>query len=92
MTFQEIQASNKDFLTPEDIRDVVGCMPYSINIQAKEAPEKLGFPVCIMGNRVKIPRLGFLHWMMYGNAPVVIPEPGIYQPAEPEICQPAEAV
>lgn len=79
MTFQEIQASSKDFLTPEDVRQVVGCEPYSINVQAKQDASKLGFPVCIMGTRVKIPRLGFIHWMMYGNSPVVTPEPGIYR-------------
>ncbi|MBR3741447.1 MAG: hypothetical protein IKN04_13520 [Clostridia bacterium] len=79
MTFQEIQASSKDFLTPEDVREVVGCMPYSINIQAKEAPEKLGFPVCMMGKTVRIPRMAFIHWMLYGNAPIMMPEPGIYR-------------
>lgn len=82
MTFQEIVDSDKDFLTPEEIREVVGCMPYSINIQAKEDPAKLGFPVCLMGTRVKIPRLGFIHWMMYGNAPIVAPEEGLYRRAE----------
>ncbi len=82
MTFQEIVSSDKDFLTPDEVKDVVGCMPYSINIQAKDDPAKLGFPVCIMGTRVKIPRLGFIHWMRYGNAPVVVPEDGIYRTAE----------
>lgn len=82
MTFQEILTCDKDFLTPEDVRDVVGCMPYSINIQAKEAPEKLGFPVCMIGTRVRIPRLAFIHWMLYGNAPVVLPEDGIYRQRE----------
>lgn len=78
MTFQEIQASDKDFLTPEDVREVVGCMPYSINIQAKEDASKLGFPVSQIGTRVKIPRLAFIHWMLYGNAPISVPEPGLY--------------
>lgn len=81
MTFQEIQASDKDFLTPEDVREVVGCMPYSINIQAKEDASKLGFPVMMVGTRVKIPRLAFLHWMQYGNAPISVPEAGPYSQA-----------
>lgn len=63
MTFAEIQKSEKDFLTPEDVKEVLGCMPYSINQQAKEDPSKLGFPVCMIGTRVKIPRLAFIHWM-----------------------------
>ena len=28
---------------------------------------KLGFPATLIGTRVRIPRLGFLHWMQYGN-------------------------
>ena len=74
MTFQEITESRKDFLTPSDISEVLRCMPYSINTQAKDDPSKLGFPVCIMGTQVRIPRLGFLHWMRYGNAPQIVAE------------------
>lgn len=70
MTLHEIESSDKDFLTPEDVREVLGCMPYTINLAAKEAPEKLGFAVSVMGTRVRIPRKAFLHWMNYGNAPV----------------------
>ncbi len=68
MTIQELQASTKDFLIPEDVADLIGCKPYSINVQAKADPSKLGFPVSLIGTRVKIPRLGFLYWMQYGNA------------------------
>ena len=71
MTFDEIQRSDKDFLTPEDVREVLGCMPYTINLQAKENPAKLGFPVSVLGTRVRIPRLAFIHWMHYGNAPII---------------------
>ena len=45
-------------------------MPYTINVQAKQDPSKLGFAVSILGTRVKIPRLAFIHWITYGNAPV----------------------
>lgn len=76
MTLEEIRKSDKDFLTPEDVRGVLGCMPYTINVQAKEDPKKLGFPVCVMGTRVRIPRKGFLHWMDFGNAPIVLMEEG----------------
>lgn len=70
MTWDEIKRSDKDFLTPEDVREVLGCMPYTINVQAKQDPSKLGFAVSILGTRVKIPRLAFIHWITYGNAPV----------------------
>ena len=66
MTYEEMLASDKLFLTPSDVAKVIGCEPYSINLQAQQDPAKLGFPVCVTGSRVRIPRLGFLHWMTYG--------------------------
>ena len=70
MTLQQIIESDKHFLMPTDVAEVLGCKPYSINCQAKEDPEKLGFAVCIMGSTVRIPRLAFLHWLSFGNAPM----------------------
>ncbi len=66
MTLQEIMDSDKVFLLTEDVAEVLGCKPYSINVQAQQDPAKLGFPVCVTGSRVRIPRAGFLHWMQYG--------------------------
>lgn len=70
MTFSQIQSSDKDFLIPTDVAEVLKCMPYSINVQAKSDPSKLGFPVIVSGTRVRIPRLAFIRWMLCGNAPV----------------------
>ena len=73
MTIEEIRESDKLMLIPTDVCDVLGCAPYSINVQAKEDPRKLGFPVCVIGTRVRIPREAFLKWMegtgMWDNAP-----------------------
>ena len=71
LTFQEIKDSTAEFLTPEEIAETIGCKPYSINVQANADPSKLGFPVSIIGTRVRIPRLGFLHWVQFGNSPVI---------------------
>lgn len=71
MTLQEIRESRKEMLVPTDVADILECMPYSINSQAQTDPSKLGFPVCVMGTRVKIPRKAFLYWLQYGNAPVI---------------------
>lgn len=60
MTFKEILESDKDVLIPADIAPVMRCDPYTINIYAKHCPERLGFPVLMIGNRVKIPRQGFI--------------------------------
>ena len=63
MTVMEIKNSTKDFLKPEDVAEVLGCHPYSINLQAKDDITKLGFPASLIGTRVRIPRLAFLNWM-----------------------------
>ena len=63
MTLQEIRSSDKIMLNPAEVCDVLGCKPYSINVQAKEDPRKLGFPVSIIGTRVRIPRVAFLKWL-----------------------------
>lgn len=72
MTLDEIRGTKKEMLTPADVADVLGCDPYRINVQAKQDAKKLGFPVSMMGTRVRIPRLAFLHWMQYGCCPVII--------------------
>ena len=48
MTLSEIRRSDLDFLYPKDVCEVLQCHPYSINVQAKEDPAKLGFPVTII--------------------------------------------
>lgn len=70
MTLHEMEESAKHFLTPEEVSEVLGCKPYTINCQAKADPSKLGFAVCLMGASVRIPRQAFLHWLRYGNAAV----------------------
>ena len=46
-----------------DIADVLNADPQDIRVQARTAPEKLGFPVIIIKSRTKIPRLPFLRYM-----------------------------
>ena len=63
MTLEEIRVSDKTMLTPADIAEVLGADPQDIRVQARTAPEKLGFPVIIIKSRTKIPRLPFLRYM-----------------------------
>ena len=67
MTLSEIINSDKDFLVPADVAEVLGCKPYSINCQAKVDINKLGFPASLVGTRVRIPRLGFINWITGGD-------------------------
>lgn len=68
MTLSEIKKSEKDFLVPADIAEVLGANPYSISKQARDCPEKLGFPVCRVGTRTKIPRIPFIRFVEGGGA------------------------
>lgn len=60
MTIAEIKQSPALWLTAADIAPVLECNPNSIRQQAQAEPLKLGFPVVVVGNQVKIPRRPFL--------------------------------
>lgn len=70
MTLRQIRESDKIYLTAADIADIVESDASSIRRQAQEDPGKLGFPVIVIGNRVKIPREGFLYFLQYGHPKV----------------------
>lgn len=63
MTLEDVRTLKKDTLTPAIVADVLDCDPQYIRIAARQCPERLGFPVARIGNRVKIPRLAFIRWM-----------------------------
>ena len=62
MTMTEIRASAKEMLTPADVAKVLGSDQHTIRETAKKAPERIGFPFCFIGTRMKIPRDGFIRW------------------------------
>lgn len=63
MTLDEMRASDKTMLVPSDVAEVLGVKPHSINCQAKDGIDKLGFNVALVGTRVLIPRKAFLKWL-----------------------------
>ena len=63
MTIQDLMKSDKVVLTPAEVADVLGCSPQLIRVQASTNPSLLGFHVCKVGNRVKIPREAFIAWL-----------------------------
>lgn len=63
MTLEEIMTSNKEMLVPTDIAKLIGCSAYNITLQAREDPDKLGFNVCVVGTRTRIPRIPFIQFM-----------------------------
>lgn len=69
MTLDEIEALPKDVLIPADVAKYLKCDPYWINCMAKKDPRGLGFPIIMIGSRVKIPKAGFVHYCKYGTLP-----------------------
>lgn len=63
MTLEDMIRSEKPFVTPQDVADVLKCSAQIIRIQARDNPEALGFPVIRVGNRTKIPRKAFVQFM-----------------------------
>ena len=63
MTLEQIKASDKSWLTAVDIAPVLHCDPNLIRWQAHNDPAKLGFPVLVLGCRVKINRKTFLQYL-----------------------------
>ena len=63
MTLAEIKASDKMWLTPDEIAPVIGAHAQSIRAAAREKPELLGFPVTVVGSRTRIPRKPFLQFL-----------------------------
>ena len=67
LTLKEIEALDAEMLTCAQVGPIVGVSPYSLHGQAMEMPERLGFPVMVVGRQVRIPRRAFIRWM-HGTA------------------------
>lgn len=63
MTLRQIEALDRDTLTPEQVASCLSCDPHYIRLEARGNPARLGFPVICVGTRVKIPRLAFIQFM-----------------------------
>lgn len=63
MSLDDLKRLDREFLTPAQVAEVLGCDPQGIRVWARQRPEGLGFPVCVVGSRTKIPRIAFIRWM-----------------------------
>lgn len=70
MTISDIKTIDRDWLTVAEVAAVLGADQQGIRITAHDCPEKLGFPVIVLGRsgrRVKVPRLPFIRYMETGT-------------------------
>lgn len=70
MTLTDIEKIPRDYLLPAEVSGVLNMQQNSLNVQAHENPDALGFPVIVTGSRVRVPKEGFLHFMKYGKVAV----------------------
>jgi hypothetical protein len=63
-TVEEIRAKNSTFLTASEIGTLIGIRPDNLLWQARQDPSKLGFPVCVARDTVRIPKWAFLDWLL----------------------------
>ena len=61
-TLTDIENCGKEMLIPKDVAGFLHCDPYNLILAARQQPELLGFPVCVIGSRTLIPRAGFVRW------------------------------
>lgn len=62
-TLQDLINCPRDFLTPQQVGDVLGCDPQNLRIMARQRPDLMRFEFQIVGNRVKFPKRQFLRYM-----------------------------
>ena len=62
MNLDNLKRIDREWLLACEVAPVLGTDPHSIRVAARLAPERLGFPVCIIGSRVKIPRKPFIQY------------------------------
>ena len=62
-----IMASTDVYISVSDAARILHCDPQCIRVQARTNPEMLGYPVIIIGRRVRIPRIPFLRYLGYPN-------------------------
>lgn len=68
MTLDDLKRLDREFLTPAQVAEVMGCDAQDVRVAARQRPDLLGFPVCVVGSRVKIPRRPFLRFMGVSDA------------------------
>ncbi len=69
MSLEELRSYPRDWLTCEQVAPVLGADRANIHDQAVTDPAALGFPVVVIKNRVKIPKLPFVRFMTEGTKP-----------------------
>lgn len=60
---EALKKSDKLFLIPAEVAEILHCAPDLIRVAARQKPELLGFPVTVIGTRTRIPRIPFVQYV-----------------------------
>lgn len=63
MTIDEIARCDKTLLTLDEIQTALGISAARLMEQAHKDPAKLGFPVVVACDTVRVPRIPLLKWL-----------------------------
>ena len=63
MSLDDLKRLDREVLTPTQVADLLNCSAHGVRSWARQRPEQLGFPVCIIGTRVRIPKRPFIQFM-----------------------------
>lgn len=62
-TIEKLKDWPKDYLTPQQVGDVLGTDPNWYRLAARDQPQLIPFPFVRNGSRTKFPKIPFLRWM-----------------------------
>ena len=68
MTWPEIKASDKLFLTAQDVAPVLNCDPQTLRLAVRQQKDLVGFNCSMIGQTLRIPRMAFIKWVEGGSA------------------------
>lgn len=63
MTVDELEALPVSVLSCAQVAPILKANAYTIHETAIQRPDLLGFPVCVIGRRVRIPKDGFIRFL-----------------------------
>lgn len=63
MTIEELEALPVEVLSCAQVAPILKANAYTICLTARQRPQLLGFPVNVMGNRVRIPKKPFIQFI-----------------------------
>lgn len=63
LSLMDLEQLPGEVLTPEQVATVLEMNPHTIRVHAGQDPDVFGFPVMVIGTRVKIPKQPFLLYM-----------------------------